>query len=408
MTLLYNLGIRLYYLLALTISPFNKKASLWIKGRKNVFRYLEENIDHKAPKAWFHVSSLGEFEQGRPIIEAFKKKHPNHQIILTFFSPSGYEIRKNYSEASYICYLPLDTPRNAKRFIKLTKPEFVIFIKYDYWFHFLKQAHLSGARLFLASGIFRKKQAFFKSYGKWYKQILTWFEHFFVQNEQSKALLSTLGIDKCTVAGDTRFDRVVQIAEQGKNIDIAKEFSKGKPTIVCGSTWPADENMLAQYAAYNKSIKIILAPHEINKTHIDSIASGLNVPYALFSEADNKNLDEAQVLIIDNIGMLSSIYKYGQIAYIGGGFGAGIHNTLEAAVYGVPVLFGPNYQKFKEAIELIQCKGGLSFSTYEELQTALDNLVGNAQALSAASNASKNYVSSMTGATTTIIDHLSA
>lgn len=406
MTLLYNIGIQLYYLLALSISPFNKKAKLWINGRKGVLNFLEKNIDPKAKNVWFHVSSLGEFEQGRPIMEAFRAKYPEYKIVLTFFSPSGYEIRKNYDGADYICYLPLDTPRNAKKFIQIVQPKLVFFVKYDFWFHFLKQAKLSGARQFLVSGIFREKQAFFKPYGKWYGQILSWFEYFFVQNNESVELLKTIGITNSIVAGDTRFDRVVEIAQNGQEINIAKLFTEGSTTIVCGSTWPADEEFLIRYLNHNSAAKLILAPHEINQAHINSIIDLLQVPYCLYSKANEEDVKQARVLIIDNIGMLSSLYKYGEIAYIGGGLGAGIHNTLEAAVYGIPVLFGPNYHKFKEAQELIDCKGAASFSTYQQLQEELDKLTSDTKYLTSAGNASSGYVTSMTGATKIIVNYL--
>lgn len=406
MTFLYNIGIHLYYLLALLISPFNGKAKLWIKGRKSVFHYLQDNINEDKKTAWFHVSSLGEFEQGRPIIEAFKEKYPDYTIVLTFFSPSGYEIRKNYNGAHLICYLPLDTKRNAKKFMKIVRPKLVFFVKYDYWFHFLKQAKKSGARLFLISGVFREKQAFFKVYGGWYRQILTWFEHFFVQNQESVNLLKGINITKTTISGDSRFDRVVQIAQNGKSIDIAETFSRDAMTIVCGSTWPADEELLIRYLSSNPDVKLILAPHEIHKNHIDSIINLLDVPYVLYSDASNYNLNSARVLIIDNIGMLSSIYKYGKIAYIGGGFGVSIHNTLEAAVYGIPVIFGPNYHKFQEAKDLIECKGGNSFTNYDELKNLLNNFINKPGILEESGKASLAYVNSMTGATKRVLQYL--
>jgi 3-deoxy-D-manno-octulosonic-acid transferase len=406
MTLLYNFGIAIYYSLILLASLFNKKAKLWISGRRNTFSYLKTNVDRSADLAWFHVSSLGEFEQGKPIFEAFRLQYPDFKILLTFFSPSGYEIRKEYDGADYICYIPLDTYRNAKRFMKFTKPKFVFFVKYDYWYHLLKQAKNTGAKLFLISGVFREDQAFFKWYGGWYRQILKWFNYFFVQNQESAEMLNCLGLVNHTVAGDTRFDRVVQIAQKGKSIKIAEEFSQNSNTVVCGSTWPADEEHLSKFINNSQNVKLILAPHETNKAHIEGIIKLLKVPYSLYSKANTTDLNQARVLIVDNIGMLSSLYKYGQIAYIGGGFGVSIHNTLEAAVYGVPVIFGPNYHKFQEARDLISCHGAVSFSNYTELKNILDNYLTKPEKLSDAGKASGQYVMSKTGATSIILNFL--
>jgi 3-deoxy-D-manno-octulosonic-acid transferase len=407
MTIIYNIGIVLYYILIFLASPFNKKAKLWIDGRKDVFHYLKNNIPPKTKLAWFHVSSLGEFEQGRPIIEAFKVEFPDFKILLTFFSPSGYEIKKDYQVADYICYLPLDTPKNAKRFIQLTNPELVFFVKYDYWYHFLKQAKKSGAKLLLISGVFRNNQAFFKWYGAWYRQILTWFEQLFVQNTESAELLNKFGFTKNSISGDSRFDRVVQIAQNGKNIDVADAFTKNTLTIVCGSTWPADEEFLLKYIQETKHhIKLIIAPHEIHKAHIASIEKATKLPYILYSQANKSELQNSKILIIDNIGLLSSLYKYGNIAYIGGGFGVSIHNTLEAAVYKIPVIFGPNYHKFKEATDLIKNGGAKNFSTYSDLKKILDNLISDKLALKEAGITAGNYVHSNTGATQKVIEFL--
>jgi 3-deoxy-D-manno-octulosonic-acid transferase len=407
MTFFYNIGIRIYYFLILVASLFNRKAKLWIAGRSNTFKYLKKHFPAREDVAWFHVSSLGEFEQGRPVIEAFKKQYPNTKILLTFFSPSGYEIRKNYSDADFICYIPIDTKKNAKQFIQLIKPEYVFFVKYDYWYHHIKQAKNSGAKLFLVSGIFRQKQVFFKPYGTWYRNILRRFDYLFLQNQESEALLHSINIENISVAGDTRFDRVTAIAKNSKNIPIAKKFSAGSKTIVAGSTWPADEELLVKYieTSGNKA-KLILAPHEIHSSHIESIEKLINVPYTLYSKADHADLEETQILIIDNIGMLSSIYKYGQIAYIGGGFGNGIHNTLEAAVYDIPVIFGPNYQRFQEAVELIKAEGAITISEYHELEHVLNNFLSNNIQLTDAGNAAGNYVHKNTGATRTIMRHL--
>jgi 3-deoxy-D-manno-octulosonic-acid transferase len=408
MTFFYNIGIRIYYFLVLIASPFNSKAKLWIKGRRKVWDKLISELDSSKEYVWFHASSLGEFEQGRPLIESLKERQKGLKIILTFFSPSGYEIRKNYSGADIICYLPLDTPGNARKFVQLIKPKWTFFIKYEYWYNFLKYAKYSGSKLFLISGIFRENQLFFKSYGKWYKKNLRRFDHLFVQNESSGKLLQNADIKNYTVAGDSRFDRVVQIASQSKTIEIAEKFAEGSHVIVCGSTWEPDEVNLLKYLHDSniKNLKLIIAPHEIHKAHIHQITEKIELPYSLFSEADSLKLKDSRILIIDNIGMLSSIYKYGQISYIGGGFGAGIHNTLEAAVYGVPVIFGPNYKKFQEAIGLIDCNAAFSYSSYTELSNLLDNMLQGSDLIKKSGVAAKNYVDSMKGATSIIEEHL--
>lgn len=407
MTLLYNIGIRIYYLLILIVSLFNDKAKFWIRGRRNCLSTIKEKIDPNSEYAWFHVSSLGEFEQGRPIIEALKGRYPQIKIIITFFSPSGYEIRKNYSEADIISYLPLDTKRNARKFLKLVNPKWTFFVKYEFWHHFLKQTRKSNSKLYLVSGIFRENQLFFKPYGAWYRKMLTWFDHFFVQNEESADLLKSLGLLNTTTTGDSRFDRVAKIASESNEIGIISEFSKNSPVIVCGSTWGGDEDLLLEYLHTTElDVKMILAPHEIKEEKIKILTDKINTSYLLYSQANTQNISDARVLIIDNIGMLSAIYKYGQISYIGGGFGAGIHNTLEAAVYGRPVIFGPNYRKFQEAKSLIQCKGGNSISSQEELSVVLNNYLSDNKELNLAGKAAGNYVSSKTGATKLILNYL--
>lgn len=405
MTLIYNFGIRLYYFLVLVVSLFNNKARLWIAGRKNCLKKIQDKIEPGKDYAWFHVSSLGEFEQGRPIMEELKIQHPETRIILTFFSPSGYEIRKDYAGADIVAYLPLDTKRNAKRFIKTVNPKWTFFVKYEYWHHFLKQVYKSQSKLYLVSGIFREKQLFFKSYGGWYRKMLQWFDYFFVQNNSSKDLLNTIGIKNVEVTGDTRFDRVVQIANKSKKIEIAEAFANDSKVIVCGSTWEPDENLLIEYLNNTKhNIKLIIAPHEIKAEKIENLVAKSKLKTILFSKCKPEDIPEARVLIIDNIGMLSSLYKYGQIAYIGGGFGAGIHNTQEAAIYGVPIIFGPNYLKFQEAISLIEQTGAFSISDFKSLKTILDKLLTDKSFLNLSGEAAGNYIKSQTGATKRIIE----
>lgn len=405
MIFIYNLILYLYYFTALMLSPFNRKARLWIKGRKGVFNYLKK-IDHYTDVVWFHASSLGEFEQGRPIMEAMRKENPETKILLTFFSPSGFELRKNYKGADYICYLPLDTVSNAKRFLQTVKPKQAFFIKYEFWYHYITQAKKQGIKIYSVSAIFRENQIFFKSYGKWYAKVLRKIDHFFVQNETSAELLNSIGINNVIVAGDSRFDRVAEIANASKEIEIAKNFSNGKFTIVCGSTWPPDEDLLCRYINQSENKKFIIAPHEINDSHIKNLQNKVNKKQILFSKAIDQPIRDYDVLIIDNIGMLSALYRYGKIGYIGGGFGVGIHNTLEAAVYGIPVVFGPKYQKFHEARELIRCEGGYSIENYSQLEEQFDLLYQDNELLNKSSKASLNYVKSMKGATRLIMEHL--
>lgn len=355
MTLLYNLSIAFYSILIQLLSPFNLKARQISAGRKRVFTELEKQISHEKPITWIHCASLGEFEQGRPIIEALKKQQPESRILLTFFSPSGYEIRKNYELADYICYLPADTKKNARKLISLVRPEKVFFIKYEYWHHYINELRKNNIPLFLVSAIFRENQLFFKQnpIGQWYRNMLSGFSHFFVQDDNSVALLSKIGIRNATKVGDTRFDRVAAIARTGKNLPMIEQFKGNHQVVVVGSSWKPDEEILLSYINEHPEIKFIIAPHETKRTNIDRLISLLKTKAICFTELKTNEDMNRQVLIVDTIGMLSSIYKYADIAYIGGGFGVGIHNTLEAAIYGLPILFGPNYRKFNEARQMV-------------------------------------------------------
>lgn len=407
MNFIYNIGIGIYWLLIRIASLFNEKALLWIAGRENIFSRMEADIIKGGRIAWFHAASLGEFEQGRPLMEALKKEKPDYKILLTFFSPSGYEIRKNYAGADYIYYLPLDTPRNAKRFLSIVNPSIVIFIKYEFWCHYLTQVRKNNIKLILISAIFRRDQVFFKSYGGWYRKILKCFTHIFVQDYPSIELLKSIGVTNVSYAGDTRFDRVSQIASTSKNIDIVEIFTRSRFCFVCGSTWPQDEELLANYInTSHTNFGFIIAPHEIHKSHINSLVQKLTVSYSLYSKVETANLAESRVLIIDNIGMLSSLYKYGRVAYIGGGFGTGIHNILEAAVYGIPVVFGPKYQKFREAGELIAARGAFSINSYNELNEVFNTFTSHPENLENASAIAKEYISKNLGATNKILDFL--
>jgi 3-deoxy-D-manno-octulosonic-acid transferase len=407
MTVLYNLGIRIYYLLLLIASLYNHKARLWIKGRKYWQTKMEEQISETDILVWFHASSLGEFEQGRPIIEAYRKEFPEKKILLTFYSPSGFDIRKDYKGADYIFYLPLDTKKNAREFIRIAHPERAIFIKYEFWFQFLKEIKNNKTELVLISAIFRSNQIFFKNYGRWFRNMLRFFDHIFVQDGGSFNLLQNIGIDEVTIAGDTRFDRVAQIAKESKQIEIADRFSEGHFTYICGSTWEKDEDILCSYINQSTAgVRFIIAPHVITEAHISALRKKIDRRVILYSEAESQTFDKVNVLLIDNIGLLSSIYRYGKVAYIGGGFGVGIHNVLEAAVYGMPVVFGPNFQKFREAVELVKEGGAFPIGSYAEFKELCDNFRENQKSLKKAAEATKAFVNMHMGATEVIMNYL--
>jgi len=406
-TALYSIAIHLFYMIVLLASPFNKKARLWINGRINWRSKLRQWQHSGSPTLWFHAASLGEFEQGRPLIEEIKKLKPGCTIILTFFSPSGFEVRNNYQEADMVCYLPLDTPYNAREFIHLVKPDAAFFIKYEFWNFYLKQLNKLGVPIYLISGIFRSKQVFFQWYGTWFQKRLFYFTHFFLQDVDSSNFLNSIGLHNTTLTGDTRFDRVTEIAATVKNIAIAKKFSNGSFCIVAGSTWPADEELLARYINESDSeIKFIIAPHEVNSTRINRLTALIKKSHILYSASSVNNVADKKILIIDNIGMLSSLYQYGGMAYIGGGFGKGIHNILEAAIFGIPVIFGPNYSKFREAREMIESGGAFSVNSLPALKEVIDNLANDTETYLYLSLQAKNYVKNNTGATKIIAKHL--
>jgi len=404
MILFYNLSILLYSLLVRVASLFNPKAKQWVRGRKDILKKIEEAVKHETNLVWFHSASLGEFEQGRPVIEAFKLKHPDYKIVLTFFSPSGYEIRKNYEGVDYVFYLPVDSKRNAREFIRLIDPKMVFFIKYEFWYHYLNELRKKEVPTYIFSTIFRPKQMFFKPYGGLYRKILKAFTHFFVQNEESIELLKRIGFENVSLAGDTRFDRVYTIAKQAKVLPQLEDFAQNRPVLIAGSTWPKDEENIIKYINTSaNNYKYIIAAHEVDESHIKNIVSGIEKPYVLYTTATKAEIDAAEVLVVDCIGVLSSLYRYGDISYIGGGFGRGIHNTLEAACYGMPVLFGPNFHKFKEAKDLLALGGAHSYETYDELNRLLDFYHKNVDSRKKSGEISKNYVDEMRGATDKIL-----
>ncbi len=412
---LYHISILFYGLLINVVALFNSKAKLFIDGRKNVFQQIKSSINSEDQPIWFHFASLGEFEQGRPVLEEIKTTNPEEKIIITFFSPSGYEIRKNYPLADAVFYLPLDTPANAKNFIKMVNPKMAIFTKYEFWPNYFRTLAHKNIPLYLISGIFRQNQVFFKWYGGFYRGVLKYVDYFFVQNEESESLLKSIHLTNVAVSGDTRFDRVYENAQHPKEFLVIKKFCEDNPVIIAGSTWLEDEKHLVALAATYPDWKVIIAPHEIHASHINQIEQLF--PEAIKYSDLNTMIDEllrvdasaefpvvdAKALIIDNIGMLSALYQYGKIAYIGGGFGAGIHNTLEAAAYGLPVIFGPNYQKFQEAKDLIANGAAKSIATTEELLTAFDHFNTSNEGKTAAS-----YVANKKGATDMIMKKIFA
>lgn len=406
----YNIGIWLYGFFAKILAKFKPKAKQWVEGRRTIFEDLKEELITKnivnQSVIWFHCSSLGEFEQGRPIIEAIKKNYPNEKILLTFFSPSGYEVRKNYAFADIVVYLPLDTKQNARKFIDLVQPKMVFWVKYEFWYHFLETLHQRQIPTFLVSGIFRANHFFFSPFSKSHRNCLYFFNHLFLQNDDSKKHLAQIGFTNVSVVGDTRLDRVLAIAKANKTFELVTQFAAAddKPIIVCGSTWSPDEAMISQYINEhqdNLPFRFIIAPHEIKPTKINNLVENIAIKTICYSKATSENIQNFDVLIIDNIGMLSALYRYGNIAYVGGAFGSGLHNILEPIVFGLPVVFGTKYQKFEEAVTLVAQKGGFSVADYKEFLKIIE-LLQNEDFYNEASTIAKAYVDQNQGATMAI------
>ncbi len=377
MSLLYNFGIYLTRIVLYLIAPFNSKIKLGVKGREKTFDILKKRIKPADKVLWFHCASLGEYEQGLPVFTKLKNEKPNHKILLTFFSPSGYEIRKNSPIADVVAYLPLDTPTAAKRFLRLIKPELTVFVKYDIWPNFLIELKKQNLKAILISAAFRKNQSFFKFYGNQLRKALFSFEHIFTQNQESKLLLESIYYRNVTISGDTRFDRVYSQLEQNNTLEFISEFKQDKLCIVAGSTWPEDETLFIEFinSKASENLKLIIAPHNIKASQIHNFRSKLNVQSVLFSEKNNFNLQKATIFIIDTIGLLTKIYNYADIAYVGGAMGnTGLHNTLEPAVFGIPIVIGKNHSKFPEAKAFIDNGGMLSISSQEEFNTILNIL----------------------------------
>ncbi len=415
--MIYNILLYIYEFGIFVASFFSDKVKKMWRGERQAIRYLKDHVDPNAEYAWFHAASLGEFEQGRPIIEEYRNVHPERKILLTFFSPSGYEVRKNYDGADLICYLPIDTFTNARRFLRAVRPVEAFFIKYEFWYNYLHILRHRHVPVYSVSSIFRPGQIFFRWYGYQYRAVLRCFTHFFVQTEKSKELLSELGYDNVTVTGDTRFDRVLQIARQSKQIPAVETFlNMGEPgtdiakrqfVFVAGSSWLPDEEIFIPYFAEHKDWKVIIAPHVIGESHISQIMKLLEgrrvMRYSQLGKNDEIALREADVLIIDCFGLLSSIYRYATVAYVGGGFGVGIHNLPEAAVWNVPVIFGPNHEKFQEALELTACDGGIPIKGSEDFVQAMTTLTEQPEELKRRSDAAGQYVKSHSGAASKIL-----
>jgi len=406
---IYSLFILVAQSLYRVWALFNTKAQLFVNGRKGLFENLKSAVgENKGKLIWVHCASLGEFEQGRPIIESLKKQHPAVKILLTFFSPSGYEVRKNYAHADYIFYLPWDTAYHAKNLIEITRPALAIFIKYEFWHHYTLELKKKNIPMVSASSIFREDQIYFKWYGSFFRAILERFSHFFVQSPQSIVLLNKIGIKQVTLAGDTRFDRVYEITQQSTEIEIALRFKSNEKTFVVGSLWPEDLEVLAPFInEHRHSLKFILAPHEISEKFIAQIQQVLNVKTIRYSSVQPaENLETYSVLIIDNIGMLSTLYRYGEFAYVGGAYGKGLHNILEAACYGVPIFFGDqNYQKFQEARELIMRGGAFAISGYTDLKKNFELLTNKPESFLLACEVTRSYVKENLGATSKIVSY---
>ena len=409
MFFLYNLIVVFASNVLKVIALFSPKIRLFVAGRKSVFETLTEKINPSDKTIWFHAASLGEYEQGLPVIEKIKTAFPNHKIVLTFFSPSGYEVRKNNTVVDATVYLPLDTKNNAQRFLKLVHPEMVFFIKYEYWPNYLNELKKQNTKTYLISGIFRKNQMFFKWYGGFYRNALKTFDYFFVQNESSKKLLQSIGYNNVKISGDTRFDRVVAILERDNSLDFIDQFKNDTTTIVVGSSWPKDEILLVNYINQtNEKVKFIIAPHNIKSEQIQELQKSITRKSVLFSEKSTKNLAEFDVFIIDTIGILTKIYSYADIAYVGGGFGnPGVHNILEPATFGVPIVIGPNFSHFAEATALVNMEGCVSISTQIELNEAFDNLISNDVIRNEKGHICSTFVQMNKGATVMILKHIS-
>lgn len=412
---MYSLGIYLYALLVRLVAALgHRKARAMVRGQRDTWRILREKIDPTARYVWFHAASLGEFEQGLPLIERLRREQPSRKILLTFFSPSGYEVRKDYKGADVVCYLPFDSPTAARRFIKWARPEMAFFIKYEFWRNYIDVLSKKSIPIYSVSSIFRPGQIFFRWYGRKYARCLRRITHFFVQNERSVELLRTIGVqDNVTIVGDTRFDRVIDIRNNARPLPLVEQFTRAKEdsnaapfVLVAGSSWQPDEDILLDYVNRHPDLRLVIAPHVVNDAHIQEIEQKLTTPALRYSQATLENVDDYRVLIIDGYGLLSSIYRYATVAYVGGGFGVGIHNVPEAAVYGIPVIIGPNHQRFAEAVALIANRGCKSIENAEDFSAIMDDFLENPAHIAQAGSAAGRYIHQNAGATPVIYQHV--
>ena len=386
---------------------FNEKIRLFVTGRRETFEILRRSIKDGNQVIWIHAASLGEYEQGLPILERLKKEYPEHKILLTFFSPSGYEVKKNSSPADVVAYLPMDSKSNVKRFLDIANPSIAIFIKYEIWPNYLQELQKRSIPTLLISALFSKRQVFFKSYGGFMRKSLKSFHHFFVQDENSKGLLQNLGFTNVTVSGDTRFDRVSQILERDNQLDFMQTFKQDKTCFVAGSTWPEDEKILVEYInSSSTAFKFVLAPHTMKASQMDKLVNSISKKVLKYSEIDSNEVSSADVLIIDTIGLLTKIYSYADIAYVGGGFATGLHNTLEPAVFGIPVIIGPQYQGYKEAEALVEKKGIIPIDSFDSFKTVLTRFTENPQLVESTGKINANYIKKNQGASNRIIAHI--
>ena len=407
MHFIYNIAVRILEVLLIIPSFFNEKLGLFVNGRKQTFDLLGKKIGKKDQSIWFHCASLGEFEQGRPVLELLAKSHPEHKIILSFFSPSGYEVQKDYPVADQVVYLPLDTKTNAKKFLDLARPELVVFVKYEFWPNLLREIEARKINTVLISGIFRKDQIFFKPYGAWMRKALDAFSHFFVQNKESLQLLEGIGLHEVTQSGDTRFDRVYEILLQDNHLNFLEEFTKNKTVIVAGSTWPKDEEILYNFMTSSKKddLAFIIAPHNIDRERIENLKQKIGAGCVLYS--DSSADASTKVLIVDTVGLLTKIYSYADIAYVGGGFDReGVHNVLEPAVFGVPLLIGPVYDKYQEVVDLVQLKGCYPVTSNKDFEIEMDQLIQDLDLRMKTGLICKKFIENNTGATRTIVNYL--
>ena len=407
MNILYNLAVFLYTLSIRIAALWNSKASKWVDGRKTVFDEIKSKVNSQEKKVWFHCASLGEFEQARPVMELFKQRNPSFKILLTFFSPSGYEVRINYTSADYIFYLPADTAANARQFIELVNPSLAVFTKYDFWFNYLQTLQKYKIPVVVFSSVFRKDQYFFQEYAEWFLKILSKIDCIYVQDETSKKLLRKAKFDNVMLCGDTRFDRVKQIADKSVDFPLVEKFRNNTTTVVAGSTWKEDERILIELMKKRKqTMKYIIAPHETNEKRIKELIENIPISSLRFSQANENNISNADVLIIDSIGILSQLYRYADLAYVGGGFGKGIHNSLEPAAFAVPIIIGPNYKKFNEAEEMVNLSMAFTIDKFRQLNNKITDLFFVKGSETAIKRRIGEYMNSKRGATQQVLEGL--